>query len=275
MQSEPIIQTGELQEFDKTQLQLLAEQCIVVNDKDEPIGSASKKDCHLWENISTKSLLHRAFSVILFNSRNEMLIQQRSEAKITYPNHFTNACCSHPLSTEAEMMDEGAIGVKTAAQRRLAYELGIPLNQVPPECMTFVTRIHYMAQNFPDTRWGEHEIDYILIVKMDVDLDVNRNEVRDTRYVSQSTLKQLLAQSRIPTYKTNGHITTASGSNGDISGDNCTTDANLADAISPNDVIVTPWFRLLCERDGGLLFKWWDNIDKINNLTDAVIHNWT
>ena len=40
--------------------------------------------------------------------------------------------------------------------------------------MTLMTRIHYLAQNFPDTRWGEHEIDYVLVVKKDVDLDINR-----------------------------------------------------------------------------------------------------
>merc|ERR1712002_1193493 len=123
-QSATLEQTDDLRNLDDTQVALLAERCIVVNEKDEAIGGASKKECHLWTNISTNNLLHRAFSVLLFNSNNEMLIQQRSEAKITYPNHWTNACCSHPLSTQAEMMDEGAMGVKTAAQRRLAYELG-------------------------------------------------------------------------------------------------------------------------------------------------------
>lgn len=275
MQSEPSIQTRELNEFDKTQLQLLAEQCIVVNEVDSPIGSASKKECHLWENISTKDLLHRAFSVILFNSKNEMLIQQRSEAKITYPYHFTNACCSHPLSTKAEMMDEGAIGVKTAAQRRLAYELGIPQDQVPPSCMTFVTRIHYKAQNYPDTRWGEHEIDYILIVKKDVDLNVNRNEVRDTRYVSQATLRELLAQSRIPSHGTNGDATSVGANGHATSVDANDYNVSCFDVISPDDIIVTPWFRLLCERDGELLFKWWDKIDEIDSFKDNVIHTWT
>ena len=56
--------------------------------------------------------------------------QQRSEAKITYPFHFTNTCCSHPLNVETELDVKDAIGVKTAAQRRLGYELGIPLDQV-------------------------------------------------------------------------------------------------------------------------------------------------
>jgi len=252
MQSgEPLVQTDDLRDFDKTQLKLLAERCIVVDERDEAIGSASKKECHLWENISTSSLLHRAFSVILFNSRNEMLIQQRSEAKITYPGHWTNACCSHPLFTATETRGEDAIGVKTAAQRRLQYELGIPSNQVPPESMTLMTRIHYLAQNFPDARWGEHEIDYVLVVKKDVDLDINRNEVRDAKYVSQTELKSLLARSRFPS----------------------ASDAAANDV--DDDVILTPWFRLLCERDGGPLFKWWDNVNNLSDLKDNEIHHWT
>jgi len=246
-QSVSLNQTDDLCGFDKTQVGLLAEQCIVVNERDEVIGGASKKECHLWEKISTTNLLHRAFSVLLFNSKNELLIQQRSEAKITYPYHFTNTCCSHPLNVRTELISEEAVGVKTAAQRRLGYELGIPSEQVPPESMTLMTRIHYMAQNFPDTRWGEHEIDYILIVKKDVDLDVNKNEVREVRYVSQSDLRSMLAESRLPS----------------------------GDAVDVGDLIVTPWFRLLCERDGGPLFKWWDNLENLSPLVDNSIHNWT
>jgi len=191
------------------------------------------------------------------------------------------------------------MGVKTAAQRRLSYELGIPPEQVPPECMTFITRIHYLAQNFPDTRWGEHEVDYILIVNKDVDLDVNRNEVRDTRFVSQSTLKKLLAESRIPSAgvqdgvtptDVNGRIMPTDGGvppNNASSSPSSSGDAALnsfpSDVISPNDVIVTPWFRLLCNRDGwtnveeggGIMFQWWNNLDNLSSFQDGVIHNWT
>lgn len=248
VESSSNIKTDDLQEFDKTQVGLLAERCILVNEKDEPIGGASKKECHLWQNISQKGLLHRAFSVLLFNSNNQMLIQQRSAAKITYPFHFTNTCCSHPLFVEAEAED--VIGVKRAAQRRLHYELGIPLEQVPPDLMTLLTRIHYIAPNRPDTRWGEHEIDYILVIKKDVDLDINRNEVNEVRYVSQTDLKSMLAQSRIP-------------SGADVEG------------IASDNLIMTPWFRLLCERDGGLLFKCWDRLENLSSLRDDLIHNWT
>ncbi|KAG0420515.1 hypothetical protein HPB47_003452 [Ixodes persulcatus] len=73
-----------LDSFDPTQVQLLEEQCILVDEQDRVLGSGSKKDCHLMTNIN-KGLLHRAFSVFLFNSKDELLLQQRSDAKITFP----------------------------------------------------------------------------------------------------------------------------------------------------------------------------------------------
>lgn len=73
--------------LDQTQIDLLKEECILIDDNDKRIGSASKKDCHLLENID-KGMLHRAFSVFLFNMKGELLLQQRSDAKITYPGKY-------------------------------------------------------------------------------------------------------------------------------------------------------------------------------------------
>ncbi|KAK2150225.1 hypothetical protein NP493_2836g00002 [Ridgeia piscesae] len=70
--------------LDETQIKLLEEECILIDNDDNNIGSASKKTCHLLENIN-KGMLHRAFSVFLFNPEGELLLQQRSDAKITYP----------------------------------------------------------------------------------------------------------------------------------------------------------------------------------------------
>ena len=75
-----------------------------------------------------EGLLHRAFSVFLFDSSNKLLLQQRSDAKITFPAYFTNTCCSHPLFLSEER--EGELGVRRAARRKLNQELGIPLEQV-------------------------------------------------------------------------------------------------------------------------------------------------
>jgi isopentenyl-diphosphate delta-isomerase len=96
----------------------MEERCIVVNEADQVIGIESKKNCksseyslsnfcllvfsqilfagHLMTNIN-KGLLHRAFSVFLFNERNELLLQQRADEKITFPGYWTNTCCSHPI----------------------------------------------------------------------------------------------------------------------------------------------------------------------------------
>jgi isopentenyl-diphosphate delta-isomerase len=78
---------------------------------------------------------------------------------------WTNTCCSHPLDIPTETgvsLEEGIVGVKNAAQRKLEQELGIPANQVPPEIFKFLTRIHYKApSNGP---WGEHESKFESII---------------------------------------------------------------------------------------------------------------
>lgn len=119
----------DLSKHDSTQIKLLSEQCILVSPEDEVLGSDTKKNCHLNANIDS-GLLHRAFSVFLFNGRGELLLQQRSSAKITFPDYFTNTCCSHPLYRPEELEEGEEIGVKRAAQRKLGHELGITSEQV-------------------------------------------------------------------------------------------------------------------------------------------------
>ncbi|KAM8967498.1 isopentenyl-diphosphate Delta-isomerase 1-like [Pelodytes ibericus] len=186
----PEINTDSL---DKQQVQLLQEMCILINENDLMIGADTKKNCHLNENIN-KGLLHRAFGVFLFNSKKKLLIHQRSGAKITFPDCFTNTCCSHPLTTPEETEERDAIGVKRAAQRRLKAELGIPLEQVMPDELLYLTRIHYKAQS--DGIWGENEIGYILFVQKEVTLDPDPNEIKSHRYVSKEELKQLLEKGK-------------------------------------------------------------------------------
>ena len=84
--------------------------------------------------------LHRAFSLFVFNSKSELLLQQRSDTKITFPGLWTNTCCSHPLATPTEMEEEEQLGARTAAQRRLGLELGVPHSQAKVEDIKFVTR---------------------------------------------------------------------------------------------------------------------------------------
>ncbi|MCJ1252266.1 isopentenyl-diphosphate delta-isomerase idi1 [Lignoscripta atroalba] len=182
---------NDLQGYDEEQIRLMEEVCIVLDQNDMPIGSASKKVCHLMKNIDD-GLLHRAFSVFLYDSKNRLLLQQRASEKITFPDMWTNTCCSHPLGIPGETgadLETAVQGVKRAAQRKLYHELGIKANQIPLEDFRFLTRIHYKAPS--DGKWGEHEIDYILFIKANVDLEVNANEVKDTRYVSEEDLKTM------------------------------------------------------------------------------------
>jgi isopentenyl-diphosphate delta-isomerase len=112
---------------------------------------------HLMENID-KGLLHRAFSVFLFDSQNRLLLQQRATEKITFPDMWTNTCCSHPLGIPGETgsgLEESIAGVRRAAQRKLDQELGINAKQVPIDDFRFLTRIHYVSPS--DGKWGEHE----------------------------------------------------------------------------------------------------------------------
>ncbi|KAK2024188.1 isopentenyl-diphosphate delta-isomerase [Colletotrichum zoysiae] len=184
--------TEALSGHDAEQIRLMDEVCIVLDENDKPIGSASKKACHLMTNID-KGLLHRAFSVFLFNpADNRLLLQQRASEKITFPDMWTNTCCSHPLGIPGETganLEDSIAGVKRAAQRKLEHELGINPAQVPFDDFHFLTRIHYKAPS--DGKWGEHEIDYILFIKANVDLDINKNEVQATQYVSADELKKL------------------------------------------------------------------------------------
>ncbi|XP_069504108.1 isopentenyl-diphosphate Delta-isomerase 1-like [Ambystoma mexicanum] len=201
----PEINTDNL---DEQQVQLLAEMCILIDADDKKIGADTKKNCHLNENINN-GLLHRAFSVFLFNSENKLLLQQRSDAKITFPGCFTNTCCSHPLHNPVELEEHTAIGVRRAAQRRLKAELGIPMEQVMPDELHYLTRIHYKAQS--DGIWGEHEIDYILFIQKNVMLDPDPNEIKSHCYVTKEELKELFEKAK------------------------------------NDEVKITPWFKLIAE----------------------------
>lgn len=115
--------------MDPIQVELLKEECILVDEDDKVIGPDTKKNCHLIENIKAGKL-HRAFSVFLFNSEGKLLLQQRALTKITFPDCFTNTVCSHPLHQDVEMEKYKAIGVRRAARRKMKQELGIPEDQV-------------------------------------------------------------------------------------------------------------------------------------------------
>uniref|UniRef100_A0A8W4FQB3 isopentenyl-diphosphate Delta-isomerase n=1 Tax=Sus scrofa TaxID=9823 RepID=A0A8W4FQB3_PIG len=213
----PEINTDHL---DAQQVQLLAEMCILIDENDRRIGAETKKNCHLNENIKKGAC---AAGAVLLTSRRLPSDGRPGGAQ----GCFSNACCSHPLSTPGELEENDAIGVRRAAQRRLKAELGIPLEEVPPEEINYLTRIYYKAQS--DGIWGEHEIDYILLMKKDVTLNPDPNEIKSHCYVSQEELKELLRKA------------------------------------ARGEVKVTPWFQMIADR---FLFHWWDNLNHWNQFVD-------
>nr|AJG03074.1 IDI1 [Gentiana rigescens]AJG03075.1 IDI2 [Gentiana rigescens] len=210
--------------MDAVQKRLMFEdECILVDANDNVVGHDSKYNCHLMEKIESENLLHRAFSVFLFNSKYELLLQQRSGTKVTFPLVWTNTCCSHPLYRESELIEENYLGVRNAAQRKLLDELGIPAEDVPVDEFTPLGRILYKAPS--DGKWGEHELDYLLFIVKDVKVNPNPDEVADAKYVNREQLKDILKK---------------------------------ADA-GEEGLKLSPWFRLVVDN---FLFKWWDHVEK-------------
>jgi len=166
------------------------ESCILVDDADRTVGAASKRACHVVAPDGSIPL-HRAFSLFLFNTRGEMLMQRRGKKKVTFPNVYTNACCSHPL-----WMDGQEESIISAVQRRLTHELGIPPEQMSPSDFTLLTRIHY--HHTGDGRWGEHEMDYILFMQKDVYLEPNKDEIDELVFVPKAGLEQTISKFDAP-----------------------------------------------------------------------------
>ncbi|KAE9451192.1 hypothetical protein C3L33_16913, partial [Rhododendron williamsianum] len=217
--------------MDEVQRRLMFEdECILVDENDRVVGHDTKYNCHLMEKIEAENLLHRAFSVFLFNSKYELLLQQRSATKVTFPLVWTNTCCSHPLYRESELIDQNALGVRNAAQRKLLDELGIPAEDVPVDQFTPLGRMLYKAPS--DGKWGEHELDYLLFIVRDVNVHPNPDEVADIKYVNREELKELLRK---------------------------------ADA-GEGGLKLSPWFRLVVDN---FLFKWWDHVEK-GTIQEAV-----
>ncbi|CAE7436710.1 IDI1, partial [Symbiodinium sp. KB8] len=180
---------------------------------DEVVGHNNKYNCHKFAPGQPRGLLHRAFSVLLFDSENRLLLQQRARSKITFPLVWTNTCCSHPLygMKPGEVDEPEAIsagdpkGVKAAAVRKLGHELGIPAASLDASRFKFLTRVHYWAVDVRthgvEAVWGEHEIDHILrpgsfwgLYRLDPGetLPLKPNPDEDTRWLTRDELKEAM-----------------------------------------------------------------------------------
>jgi isopentenyl-diphosphate delta-isomerase len=76
---------------------MLKDECILVNDADDIVGHANKYNAHRFVEGQPRGILHRAFSVFLFDTQNRLLLQQRARHKITFPEVWTNTCCRYVL----------------------------------------------------------------------------------------------------------------------------------------------------------------------------------
>lgn len=145
----------------------MEERVVLVNPQDEVLGLMEKMQAH--EN----ALLHRAFSVFLFNDKGEMLLQQRAAGKYHSPLQWTNACCSHPRENESYL---------DAAKRRLQEELGISAE--------LTERFNFLYKADVGQGLWEHELDYVFTGEYNGDFTLNPEEVADIKYISINELKR-------------------------------------------------------------------------------------
>lgn len=133
-----------------------ADHVILVDESDGPIGTMEKMEAH------RKALLHRAFSIFIFNSKGEMLLQQRADAKYHSAGLWTNACCSHPLPGEE---------TDVAALRRLKEELGFiaPIEKI----FAFTYRSEF------ENGLTEFEFDHVFAGIYDDSIVPDKREVKD------------------------------------------------------------------------------------------------
>jgi isopentenyl-diphosphate delta-isomerase len=143
------------------------EQVILVNEHDQVVGAMDKMEAH------QKGVLHRAFSILIFNSKGEMLLQKRSQGKYHSGGLWTNACCSHPAPDE---------NLTDATKKRLKHEMGIDLQ---PE---FAYKFIYKSKL--DRELTEYELDHVFTGIFDGVPDINTNEVEDWKFVNLNTLRQ-------------------------------------------------------------------------------------
>ena len=220
-----------LQQEDAAQATLMAEAVIAVTEDDTVIGPMSKLEAHQGAGH-----YHRAFSVLLFNTKGEMLLQQRSSDKVTFPNVWANACCSHPLHSPEELELENAMGVKRAAVRKLEQELGIDPAQVSTDDMVYMTKMRYSARM--NQEWIERELDHIIVMCADVEINPNPNEVANTLWVDHDKMEAMLLEERAA------------------------------------DQAIAPWFRCIAARI--MQPSWWsafNDKDALADLSDERIHD--
>lgn len=148
------------------------ENVILVNKNDAEIGVMEKMEAH------RKGVLHRAFSVFLFNDEKELLIQQRAHSKYHSGGLWTNTCCSHPREKET---------TEDAAHRRLMEEMGIDTD--------LTSQFSFIYRAELDNELIEHELDHVFFGHYNGEPEVNPDEVADWKFMSLLQLQKEIAES--------------------------------------------------------------------------------
>jgi isopentenyl-diphosphate Delta-isomerase len=142
------------------------EPLVLVDDEDREIGFLDKASAHVGQGV-----LHRAFSLFVFNPQGELLLQQRASGKRLWPGFWSNTCCSHPRRGET---------MEKAIHRRLDEELGL-------QCLLqFLFKFEYQAQF--DAEGAEHELCGVYAGRSAARPTVNINEISALRYISPIAL---------------------------------------------------------------------------------------
>lgn len=142
-----------------------SEYVVLVDEQDNELGTMEKMQAH------REGKLHRAVSVFIFNSKQELLLQKRADEKYHSAGLWTNTCCSHPYHNEKP---------EVAAHRRLQQEMGLICE------LKFAFTFIYKA--YLDNNLTEHELDYVYIGVSDNLPKQNPAEVSDWKYISVNEL---------------------------------------------------------------------------------------
>ena len=148
-----------------------SEQLILVNTDDDELGHLSKLEAHDGDGI-----LHRAFSLFIFNRQGELLLQRRAPGKRLWPMFWSNSCCSHPRKGES---------MEQATRRRLLDELSIGAE------LEFVYKFSYQASY--GAHGSEHELCWVFLGRSDRAVMPNETEIAESRFISRPTLERELA----------------------------------------------------------------------------------
>jgi isopentenyl-diphosphate delta-isomerase len=140
---------------------------VLVDEQDNAIGTMEKQQAHI------EGVLHRAFSIFIFNSEKELLLQKRASSKYHCGGLWTNACCSHPRENE---------NTQDAANRRLEEEMGMQCSLTP--IFTFVYKAGF------ENGLTEHEFDHVFFGESNQTPKINTEEVEAYRYISMDDLQQ-------------------------------------------------------------------------------------